>query len=117
MIILALYYSFCDLALIGQIHYYRFLRKTYPDRFISVAPNEESPLIPRYEIKKWYQRDGFKSFLEWFASIAFVVIVGVGAWQFNRGNGNEVPTGPEEEKWDLKAQIFGWMSAFLYCEF
>jgi len=114
MIILALYYSFCDIALLGQIHWYRFVRKTYPERFRSVNSDEESPLIPKFEIKKWYQRDEVQSVLEWLGSIAFVVIVGVGAWQLNRGNGDKIPTSPEEEKWDLKAQIFGWMSAFLY---
>lgn len=39
--------------------------------------------------------------------------VGIVAWRLSR----DVPEGRKQEVWDTKAQVVGWMSAFLYCAF
>lgn len=48
-------------------------------------------------------------------TLGFVLVVGVGiaAWFAGKGVGKE---GRIEEVWDTKAQIVGWISAFLYRE-
>lgn len=46
MIILASYYSLCDIALLSQLYYYRHQRATYPERFLqSDEPTEEDALL------------------------------------------------------------------------
>merc|ERR1711939_850431 len=45
MIILAVYYSMCDIILIFQVFYYRRKRRLYPDLFASRPAVETDPLL------------------------------------------------------------------------
>lgn len=95
---LAIYYIFCDLVLIFQIFYYRRPR----------SPNTETTaLLPTTSKPSW------KRLAVYLACLCFVTLFGVLGWVLNKPNG-KAPT--EQEFWEDKAQIVGWISAVLYRE-
>ncbi|KAH8923005.1 PQ-loop-domain-containing protein [Atractiella rhizophila] len=116
MILLAVYYSTCDIILLYQVYYYRWLRRTYPERFSKISPLSETSLLlpPSSATTKpggpHLLTPLMRQILEFAAATAFVLVVGVLAWWFSGSATDELA----EEVWDLKAQIFGWLSAFLY---
>ncbi|GAA5879023.1 hypothetical protein JCM16303_001271 [Sporobolomyces ruberrimus] len=131
VIILAIYYTACDCILIFQKYYYRRLRKTHPELYAPLTPsvpstpthphptheNENTPLLSAFSAHSPSEKalspalQRAKDLLEYTLGFVLVVGVGIAAWFAGKGVGKE---GRIEEVWDTKAQIVGWISAFLY---
>ncbi|KAM0790300.1 hypothetical protein ACM66B_005601 [Microbotryomycetes sp. NB124-2] len=133
MILLALYYTACDVILIFQVFYYRRKRALYPHLYSSlpsddpassaslsnghsVAPTEHDPLLSAYSAHGPSEQDfdpqvkKFRNVLSYVGGLLFVVAIGFAAWWMS----TDVPEGRRKEVWDTKAQVVGWISAFLY---
>jgi len=120
MIILACYYSLCDIILLFQIYYYR--RKsprrvtTVPEVSIANEDGEETPLIAhgRKDPETTSHPSFFRQTLQYLSLLAFVTAVGVIAWWLNpRHEDESVPDGFRDViEW--KSQVIGWISAVLY---
>lgn len=117
-VILAVYYTFCDLILIFQVFYYRRKRVLYPALF-APAPSESDPLLssfsatpslshgapPRSKTQK-HLLDA----LSYLLALVGIFFIGALAWHLSK----DAPRGRKIEVWDTKAQVVGWISAFLY---
>lgn len=115
VILLALYYSACDVVLIYQVFYYRRLRRLYPERFLHEtiaveSSNETDALLPA-KPPAASTGSSYKTALAYLALTAGVVLVLAGIWFISGTNGGGART---PEKWDTTSQILGWTSAFLY---
>ncbi|KAF8073755.1 PQ loop repeat-domain-containing protein [Lyophyllum atratum] len=104
VIILALYYTVCDLILLIQIYYYRWRRSRQ-----LLHPPEQQPLLhePRPEHVK-----NSVLLARYTAALFFVVVVGVLAWWI-RDVTNARPT-PPPKNYGWEVQALGWTSAVLY---
>lgn len=136
MIILAVYYSLCDIVLISQgtlprllyptpadptsnaVFYYRRKRTLHPSLFTPTTARESDPLLSSFsasdpahplntKMRHW------RDLVSYVGGVCMVAGVGIVAWRLSR----DVPEGRKQEVWDTKAQIVGWMSAFLYRAF
>ncbi|GAA6050607.1 hypothetical protein JCM3770_001485 [Rhodotorula araucariae] len=132
VIILALYYTGCDIILIFQVFYYRRKRRLHPElyeravtsdglapaepHFAPLAP-EQTPLLSSFSahapteeaLSPALQRT--KDILSYAGGFVLIVLVGIIAWFVNPHAGRR---GRVEEVWDTSAQVVGWISAFLY---
>ncbi|GAA6023754.1 hypothetical protein JCM11491_006033 [Sporobolomyces phaffii] len=134
VIILAIYYTVCDCILIFQKYYYRHLRRTHPELYAPLASSgtstpttgaatqhrhdtENTPLLSAFSAHSPSEKalspalQRAKDLLEYTLGFALVIGVGIAAWFASRGVGDE---GRVPEVWDTKAQVSGWISAFLY---
>ncbi|GLB38390.1 putative protein with repeated motif present between transmembrane helices in cystinosin, yeast ERS1p, mannose-P-dolichol utilization defect 1, and other hypothetical proteins [Lyophyllum shimeji] len=103
VIILALYYSVCDLILLAQIYYYRWKRTRQLSR-----PLEQEPLLQtRHERPR-----NLPLLLRYTAALVFVVVVGVMAWWISSVLDARPTSPPTKIRWE--AQVLGWTSAVLY---
>jgi len=104
VIILALYYSVCDVILLAQIYYYRWTRSKQ-----LFHPPEREPLLhqPRQE-----PTTNSVLLLRYTAALIFVVAVGVMAWWI--GNVVDAKPTPPPQKIRWEVQVLGWTSAVLY---
>ncbi|GAA6033807.1 hypothetical protein JCM8097_000351 [Rhodosporidiobolus ruineniae] len=134
VIILALYYTLCDIILISQVFYYRRKRRVHPELYEPApaasdglssstagagagAPSEQTPLLSSFSahapntppLSPALQRA--KDILSYTGGFVLVLVVGVIAWFASKDAGKE---GRKEEVWDTSAQVVGWVSAFLY---
>lgn len=125
----------CDCILIFQKYYYRHLRRTRPDLYERVAStvgsgastptatnaraqeHENTPLLSAFSAHAPSEKalspalQRAKDVVEY--TIGFVLVVGVGVVAWFAGKGLD-EQGRFEEVWETKAQIVGWISAFLY---
>ncbi|CAO1614403.1 unnamed protein product [Jaminaea pallidilutea] len=126
MIILAGYYTLCDIALIFQYYYYRKWQDYYHPALESSSqqPSETTPLVPtnsNSDQNKGAEGDSTwkQEVLRYLGAAGVVVATGVGAWAIQRyfgsdsddNNSGQKPEGPG---WRWDAQIYGWLSAVLY---
>ncbi|KAK0464460.1 PQ loop repeat-domain-containing protein [Desarmillaria tabescens] len=116
VIILAVYYSVCDLALLCQVYYYRWKdgRPIFTSRCDYEGTREETtPLLPgdaRIE-------DALPMrvlVLRYAGAVVFIFATGILAWWISGGaEEDEEPRDiPTHIKWTV--QILGWTSAVLY---
>ncbi|WRT64158.1 uncharacterized protein IL334_001087 [Kwoniella shivajii] len=114
MIILAVYYTVCDLILLFQVYYYR--RKPSPKAREHITPNDETtPLLPEPKQPKPLLPPS----LEYPIMLSFVLLAGVGAWYISDNSNDEIsiPEKPDQKhdiQLEWKSQLLGWMSAVLY---
>lgn len=116
MIILAVYYTLCDIVLIGQVFYYRRKRALYPSLFLDHTPSESDALLSSFSasgssdhpLSKKTKKT--RDILAYSGSVIAIVLVALIAWRLSIN----VPKGRKEEVWETKAQVVGWISAFLY---
>lgn len=131
VIILAVYYSLCDITLLFQIYYYRH---THPVRLARTTPTpgvvlsnehgEEAPLLgpripettgqkePRPQTSHYLQAS-----LRYLALLTFVITTGVVAWVISQHEGGRTPEDPSSRPKDViewRSQAIGWTSALLY---
>ncbi len=115
-------YTLCDITLIYQVFYYRYMRSAYPERYAIpitdslAAPTEADPLLssfsshgpnqPALTKRQRLTRDA----LSYGGAVLFAVTVGIVAWRGSVG----VNPGRKAEVWSTKAQVVGWISAALY---
>ncbi|WVR05887.1 hypothetical protein IAU60_002913 [Kwoniella sp. DSM 27419] len=108
MIILAVYYTICDLILLFQVYYYR--RHPSPASTTHTDPEDEStPLLPEPRQPKPLLPPA----LEYPILLAFVILAGVGAWFISDKDEVKVPELPDVQL-EWKSQVLGWASAVLY---
>ncbi|RDB18024.1 putative vacuolar amino acid transporter YPQ1 [Hypsizygus marmoreus] len=105
VIILALYYTACDLLLLGQIYYYRWKQ----NRSLS---HEHEPLLTGQCIEEHTPMK--RLLIRYTACLLFVFATGVLGWWI--GNVTEDEKRPSPPQGDLRwqIQVLGWTSAVLY---
>ncbi|GAA5905311.1 hypothetical protein JCM5296_001438 [Sporobolomyces johnsonii] len=134
VIILAVYYTACDVILISQKYYYHHQRELHPERYVPIpiideppslatsAPlatplSENTPLLSAFSAHAPTEQafspalQRAKDVFEYTAGFVLVAVVGVVAWFASKDAGRN---GRREEVWDTRAQVVGWLSAFLY---
>ncbi|KAG9096498.1 hypothetical protein FRC06_008605, partial [Ceratobasidium sp. 370] len=138
IIILAAYYTVCDLILLFQIYYYRWTHPVHPASLIIPRPppnpadpnstaDEHSPLLrnqPPNNLAsaKTVERDAHDTLvrrtLRYVLLFGFVIGTGVAAWGINRlvrskdGPGSVPPSEHEIIEW--KSQLLGYASAICF---
>jgi len=122
VIILALYYSVCDIILMIQIYYYRWarLRRSEPNLITAERQEEETPLLvgsTRETPHETVNRRLLKIYAPYAAAVLLVIASGFISWWISihsniRGKVPQNPSEPEASEW--KIQIVGWTSAVLY---
>ncbi|KII86746.1 hypothetical protein PLICRDRAFT_177491 [Plicaturopsis crispa FD-325 SS-3] len=124
VIILAIYYSLCDVTLLCQIYYYRRKRTreaplltpddSDDDSFRSNEPREDSPLLAGSTEEEPSKPSTLKLIAQYSAALLFVLVIGVVAYLLDRSRPVDEPSTdpPEALKW--KVQLIGWTSAALY---
>lgn len=106
------------------VFYYRRKRALYPELFLPSTPSlsipiETDPLLsafsaspsPSHPYSKQVKK--YRDILSLLGAVIGIVLLGTLAWKFSANT----PTEARREVWDTKAQVVGWMSAFLYCKF
>lgn len=141
VILVALYYTFCDVVLLFQVFYYRRKRRNHPELYAQpvaagaeeeddslgshahphVEPppvqSEQTPLLSAFSASGPSDAplspalQRTKDFVSYAGG--FILIIAVGLIAFAAGK-KSVKQGRVEEVWDTPAQIVGWISAFLY---
>ncbi|KAG8928121.1 hypothetical protein FRC02_007357 [Tulasnella sp. 418] len=110
VIILALYYTLCDIILLFQIYYYRRkMQRQEPQ----ALPSEQTQLLPSSKSSKPASSDWMPGARVQYC-LAFLFIVGTGfaAWYINHPR--EPVTDAPEEILEWKSQVLGWISAVSY---
>ncbi|KAJ7175935.1 PQ loop repeat-domain-containing protein [Mycena filopes] len=110
VIILAAYYSLCDIILMLQIYGYRWKRRG------GQGSEEETPLLPGSNVVDPSNKTSTRTLiLKYTAALVFVFSTGILAWWISR-NTEKPETSPKHPtaavKWTV--QILGWSSAVLY---
>jgi len=119
VIILALYYTLCDMILLFQIYYYRLAKKQRSDPHLAASHNatEESPLLD-IRVHEGNVDPGprrlYRIFAQYSAAVLFVFAAGVISWWISTQSqyDPQEPSGPKAS--ELTIQLFGWTSAILY---
>lgn len=117
-----------------KVFYYRRKRSLYPELFLPsepstptlasqqahshlILPSESDPLLSSFSASgsRSHPYDSkvkqYRDHISYVAAAILIIIVGSIAWKLSASHVGE---GRREEVWDTKAQIVGWMSAFLY---
>lgn len=134
-ILLAAYYSICDVLLLGQYYYY----KKYYINGVRISTqteglSETSPLLNDHSVEAnvngssiSHARTGEQQYsfkkeaLKFVGAALLIAVASVAAWHIQKWNGRkEIPGEPQPPKdgpgWKWDAQISGWLSAALYRE-
>lgn len=116
MIVLAVYYSLCDIILLIQVYYYRALKKRQAES------SERQPLLTEETIKQ-ESKPGLPASITYPLLTIGILAFGFIAWHVqrvaghpNRGNGGPVHKEPKEDTVTLEwiSQSLGYASAALY---
>ncbi|KAJ6559111.1 PQ loop repeat-domain-containing protein [Mycena vulgaris] len=113
VILIAIYYSLCDITLMFQIYFYRWKRGRS-----AKPPQEETPLLPGNNNATENSQSKASTvvlILRYAAALIFVFATGVLAWWIssNAQKTEEPPKQPTATvQWTV--QILGWTSAVLY---
>ncbi|KAF8578078.1 PQ-loop-domain-containing protein [Ramaria rubella] len=123
IIVLAVYYSLCDLGLLFQIYYYRRTHSVHIGILASHSePHESVPLLPSLPKDTHDQEYSYRKFLEqlipYVLGVFFALAVGAVAFWINTKDGwenrQDGGCGALDDVFEWKSQIFGWTSAILY---
>ncbi|KAL5482435.1 RTC2 [Sanghuangporus weigelae] len=136
VIILAIYYTLCDLTLLGQIYYYRWKRNRLVHRISSPIPTpqvilqtengEQAPLLgsrspssvssrkapgPGDSEAQTNETDGFwKAALRYALAMLFVIGVGMAAWFVGRRHHQGEGADPGSEEGGREKDVVEWKS-------
>lgn len=121
VILLAVYYSLCDIILLFQIYYYRRRKSVAHARSSDITVNDASETTHLLS-----QADGELptvegvypprlQLLKYLGAVIFVFATGIAAWAISEKlhQGEEDPSRPEEIL-EWRSQVLGWISAVLY---
>ncbi|KAJ7927970.1 PQ loop repeat-domain-containing protein [Mycena leptocephala] len=110
VIIIAIYYSLCDLILMIQIYYYRWKRASS-----FRGPEEETPLLSENNSETPHKVSPGVLILRYTGALIFVFSTGVLAWWISR-NAEKTEEPPKHPTATVGwiVQILGWTSAVLY---
>ncbi|KAI0802087.1 PQ-loop-domain-containing protein [Irpex lacteus] len=123
IIILAIYYTACDIALLAQIYYYRWLKTRRTEPLVPgvevppSVPSEETPLIAGVQganEERKVNRTILREFAIWGGALAFVLGTGALSWAVDQYIHKDKPRDPPKEVFEWKSQVLGWISAVLY---
>ncbi|KAA1469884.1 PQ-loop-domain-containing protein [Dentipellis sp. KUC8613] len=123
VIILAVYYTFCDLVLLGQIYYYRWAgRRRSGKDTISDSPSapveshEETPLLSESHEHHLETKPSStkRTVLVYATAVFFVFATGILAWAISEKFGHSEDDSERKEVLEWKSQVIGWISAVLY---
>ncbi|KAM6494372.1 PQ loop repeat domain containing protein [Amanita muscaria] len=108
VILLGVYYTLCDLILLGQIYYYRWKRSYSEPR-----REEQEPLLSTNE-QPTEHTSATMIMIRYACATCFVLAVGVVAWWLSRSN--QYMAEPENPPMapDWLIQSLGWTSAVSY---
>jgi len=117
VIILALYYTVCDIILLFQIYFYRWEKRRSDRRATSPdGVTEESPLVghtregnvdPNHQRLHWL-------FAQYAGGFLFVLATGIVSWWISARPGGTPQKPSEPGASELTIQLIGWTSAILY---
>ncbi|KAI3616075.1 ybr147w-like protein [Moniliophthora roreri] len=118
VIILALYYSLCDLLLLVQIYYYRWKGSKSPRSSPQERVEERVPLLSEERVSP-NTESGTKILLRYTGCLIFVFVVGVIAWWISSFMNQHPPAPPRDRSKSLTwtIQILGWTSAVLFVSY
>ncbi|MBW0518114.1 hypothetical protein O181_057829 [Austropuccinia psidii MF-1] len=144
MIILAIYYTLCDILLAFQIFYYRYkiqkplktnsnptdhfsnqpdlnhlTSQTHPllsdSNSNSSAPSKLSPPFSLSYYLNIISTHCFQGLTSYFTAYTLICFIGFTGWLISQSHSNNSqPSTKPVENWDLGAQIAGWISAASY---
>ncbi|KAF9533210.1 PQ loop repeat-domain-containing protein [Crepidotus variabilis] len=114
VIILALYYTTCDLTLLFQIFYYRWKRRHRATSALNSDHSERDPLLGDRDTEEGVIPIKILV-LRYAAALVFIVAVGITAWWITKKNEDSDFAGhnSDNKKWWL-VQSLGWSSAVLF---
>ncbi|KAK2465356.1 hypothetical protein APHAL10511_002710 [Amanita phalloides] len=102
--LLGIYYTLCDLILLGQIYYYRRKRTT----ITALVRGDQEPLLATNPSSP--SGSATALVIRYACATCFVFLVGVGAWSlYEQTQTTSLPKSPQ---WLI--QSLGWTSAILY---
>lgn len=121
-------YAACDIILLGQIYYYRSLRRSQdlapspliPESGVTARiPSEEMPLISERSANENEKagRSITAQCLLYASALVFVLGTGVAAWAIDEHLHNDQTREPPAEIIEWRSQLLGWISAVLYRKF
>ncbi|EPQ54657.1 PQ-loop-domain-containing protein [Gloeophyllum trabeum ATCC 11539] len=121
VIILAVYYTLCDVILLVQIYYYRWTSKREGPSMVSdVAPDittvgEETPLLSDSRESSREEFSVRREFVKFGGALLFVFAAGVLGWWISGyiGKAEGSPNSPDDHL-EWRSQVLGWISAALY---
>ncbi|KAF8158357.1 PQ loop repeat-domain-containing protein [Crassisporium funariophilum] len=116
LIILALYYTACDLTLLCQICYYRWKRGCQLTAPTTDNEDSERSALLNAENRNMNNYIPAETLIIRYAcALAFVVVVGVAAWWItnDQDKSDFVKPAQEGNKW-WYIQVLGWSSALLF---
>ncbi|GAA5879002.1 hypothetical protein JCM3774_004464 [Rhodotorula dairenensis] len=140
VVLVALYYTFCDCILLFQVFYYRRKRRLHPELYQGSAPAaavsegddlaapSAPPFVPAVQSEQTPLLSAFsasgpsdeplspalqrtKNVISYAGGFILIIVVGLIAYAAGK---KSAKNGRTEEVWDTSAQIVGWISAFLY---
>lgn len=119
VILLALYYTLCDLVLLSQIYYYRYKRHRLSSS--DDGEEQERTALLRNERERPHEEvlPGKILAIRYACALTFVVVVGVAAWWITKEGVDDDddadlhnPTEGSKRWWAI--QVLGWSSALLF---
>lgn len=120
VIILGVYYTLCDSALLTQVYYYRWkgeAGRISPTRILDGTPTEQTCLLEEGEIAREQQPSAvLRVFLQYTAAVIFVVFTGAATYFISERvhGGGSLSTGLLDTSLEMEIQILGWTSAICY---
>ncbi|KAH8082272.1 PQ loop repeat-domain-containing protein [Filobasidium floriforme] len=109
MIILAVYYSVCDIVLLVQLYYYRATQQR------DVVASESQPLLsPDADVDRETSKAKVSPYITYPLLTIGIAVVGIASWYIQRslGQGGQRDGGLPKLEW--KSQVLGYISAALY---
>lgn len=101
-------YNLCDVVLLYQVYYYRYLRRKRTE-----ADGERQPLVELEEPK--VVKPLLPAYLMYPLLITFVLAVGLVAWLLESNDEVKIPEGtPGGVELEWKSQVLGYTSCVLY---
>jgi len=119
VIIIAVYYTLCDVILLIQIYWYRHLRRSHPHTDAE-RTSLLSPTPPNKDVGQRRDSTTWAALmLEYVGGLCFIATFGLAAWWLSsrgedRTPGDGKPDSGSEIVVDLTSQILGWLSALSY---
>jgi hypothetical protein len=114
VILLGLYYSMCDMILLGQIYYYKWKRHSLA---LTLERGERAPLLAASQNEQPSQSSSTSAslfMLRYACATCFVILVGIAASWLSEDTHSAVEPGnlPTAPLWLI--QTLGWTSAISY---
>ncbi|WOO79011.1 putative vacuolar amino acid transporter YPQ1 [Vanrija pseudolonga] len=109
MILIAVYYTACDILLLFQVYYYRWRKRQR-----EVAESEHQPLLNNPEPPKTFN-PGIPMWISYPLLILFVIVSGFAAYYISPKEDDSPEKGPSGTvEFEWRSQVLGYASCLLY---